>query len=48
MLEGFSGVQILNQLHDLMLPMDELQDKQKSAIFERLAVRAGVHTATLE
>ena len=38
MLEGHSGVQILTQLHDLMLPLDELDDKQKSAIFEKIAV----------
>ena len=38
MLEGHSAVQIITQLHDVILDLDELQDRHKSAIMERLAV----------
>ncbi len=38
MLEGHSGAQVLNQIHDVLVTSDELTDKQKSAIFERIAV----------
>ena len=38
-LNGDSASQIINQLHDLLLNMDDVTDKQKSVIMERLAVR---------
>ena len=38
-LNGHSASQIINQLHDLLLNMDDVTDKQKSVIMERLAVR---------
>ena len=41
MAEGHSAAQLINQLHDAVLPLDDVTDKQKSAIFERLAVSVG-------
>ena len=38
MAEGHSGAQFINQLHDRMLKEMYLTDKQRSAIFERIAV----------
>ncbi|CAH1781965.1 unnamed protein product [Owenia fusiformis] len=38
MLNGHSGAQIINQMHDKLITMDTLSDKQKAAILERLAV----------
>jgi len=38
MAEGHSAGQILIQLHDIIVPSDSLNDKQKSAICERLAI----------
>ena len=38
MAEGHSAGQIIEQLHDLITSSDELDDKQKSVICERLAV----------
>ena len=42
MLEGHSAVQIITQLHDVILDLDELQDQHKSAIMERLAVSRAI------
>jgi len=38
MAEGHSAGQIILQLHDCIVPSDTLNDRQKSAIYERLAV----------
>ena len=37
-LEGHSGYQIITQLHDQLITNDNLNDKQKSVVMERLAV----------
>merc|ERR1712088_949637 len=36
--EGFSGAQLINQLHDRIVISDDLSDLQKSIICEKLAV----------
>jgi len=38
MADGHSAGQIILQLHDYIVPSDTLNDRQKSAICERLAV----------
>ncbi|XP_048748199.2 replication factor C subunit 4-like [Ostrea edulis] len=38
MYEGHSAAQIINQLHDKVIQLDDLNDQQKSVIFEKLAV----------
>ena len=38
MLEGHSAAQIITQLHDVILALDDLPDRQKSHVMERLAV----------
>lgn len=38
MADGHSAVQLITQLHDVLVQMDDLNDKQKSAILEQLAV----------
>ena len=45
MAEGHSAGQIILQLHDCIVPSDTLNDRQKSAVCERLAV-SGLHTAS--
>jgi len=44
MAEGHSAGQIILQLHDCIVPSDTLNDRQKSAICERVAV-SGLHMA---
>jgi len=46
MADGHSAGQIILQLHDCIVPLDELNDQQKSAICERLAV-SKLHTSLL-
>lgn len=36
--EGFAASQLLSQFHDRLVPMEELTDKQKSVICEKMAV----------
>ena len=36
--EGFSGAQLLNQLHDRIVESDDLSDVQKSVMCEELAI----------
>ena len=38
MAEGYSAAQLINQLHDDLVAMETITDKQKSAIMERVAV----------
>lgn len=38
MMEGHSGMQVITQLHDKLVEMETLTDKQKSVIMEKLAV----------
>ncbi|CAG2236966.1 RFC2_4 [Mytilus edulis] len=38
MMEGHSGMQVISQLHDKLVEMEALTDKQKSVIMEKLAV----------
>lgn len=38
MMEGHSGMQVITQLHDKLVEMESLTDKQKSVILEKLAV----------
>lgn len=38
MMEGHSGMQVITQLHDKLVEMETLTDKQKSVILEKLAV----------
>ena len=40
--EGHSAAQIITQLHDLLVPMSDINDRQKSAIMERLAVSSNM------
>ena len=40
MAEGHSAGQLILQLHDKFLMVDDLGDKQKAAIFEKIAVRS--------
>lgn len=35
--EGHAATQLINQLHDIIIEMDDLSDRQKSAITEKLA-----------
>ena len=42
MADGHSAVQLITQLHDYLIQLDDLNDSQKSAIFERLAVSANI------
>ena len=39
MAEGHSAGQLITQLHDKFLMVDDLGDKQKAVIFEKIAVR---------
>ena len=36
--EGFSGAQLINQLHDRIVLSDDFSDLQKSAMAEKIAV----------
>jgi len=36
--DGHSAAQLITQIHDVLIEMDELKDKQKAAVMERLAV----------
>ncbi|XP_063600565.1 replication factor C subunit 4-like [Penaeus indicus] len=38
MAEGYSATQILNQIHDVIMTNDQLNDIQKAAVYERLAM----------
>lgn len=38
MMEGHSGMQVITQLHDKLVEMESLTDKQKSVILDKLAV----------
>ena len=42
MMEGHSGMQVITQLHDKLVEMETLTDKQKSVIMEKLAVSSEV------
>lgn len=37
-MEGYSAIQLLSQLHDRVVVMETLTDKQKSIIVQRMAV----------
>merc|ERR1712025_707093 len=36
--DGHSAAQLITQIHDVLIEMDELKDKQKAAVMQRLAV----------
>ena len=42
-LDGHSASQLIHQLHDNLMTDDSLSDKQKSIVFERLAVNTYFH-----
>lgn len=41
--EGHAATQLVNQLHDVVVENDNLSDKQKSVITEKLAVSRHRH-----
>ena len=44
--EGYAASQVLSQFHDRVIAMDDLSDKQKSVICEKMAVSRPVNFST--